>query len=59
MVIYKLEWTTQKETNSKINQSEFYVKKEEAEIKKIQLEEAAQLIGFIGLGAWVTDIELI
>mgnify|MGYP001559627455 CR=1 FL=1 len=59
MIIYKLEWTTQKDSNTKINQSEFYTKKEDAERKKIQLNEAASLIGFIGLGSWVTEIEVI
>lgn len=69
MIVYKLEWTTQKEGNlSQVtsafgykpqNQIELYVKQELAEAKKKQLEDSAQVLGFVGLNAWITEIEII
>lgn len=68
MIVYKLEWTTQKEATGGIgmltkytsaNQLELYLKKDKAETKKKQLEDSAQVLGFIGLQAWVTEIEII
>lgn len=69
MIAYKLEWTTQKEGNissttslmgyKPANQIELYLKKEDAEKRKQQLEDSAKNLGFIGLHAWITDIEII
>lgn len=68
MIVYKLEWTTQKEGNlssvtsvfgyKPANQVELYMKQDQAEAKKKQLEDAAQVLGFVGLHAWITDIEI-
>lgn len=69
MIVYKLEWTTQKEGNlssvtsvfgyKPANQVELYAKSETAEAKKKQLEESAKNLGFIGLHAWITEIEIL
>ena len=69
MIVYKLEWTTQKEGNisqvstlfgyKPANQIELYIKQEIAEAKKKQLEDSAQVLGFLGLNAWITEIEII
>lgn len=68
MIVYKLEWTTQYETTSssslgskysKNNIIELYMKQEAAETKKKSLEESARLLGFVGLNAWVSEIEII
>lgn len=69
MIVYKLEWTTQKEGNlsqvtsvfgyKPTNQIELYVKQDVAEAKKKQLEDSAQVLGFVGLPAWITEIEII
>lgn len=68
MIAYKLEWTTQKETGGSlslinkyinVNRMELYTKKDKAEVKKKQLEDSAQVLGFVGLNVWITEIEII
>lgn len=59
MIIYKLEWATQKDDNKNTTQSEFYMTKELAEAKKKIINDAAELIGLIGLSIWVAEIEVI
>ena len=59
MIIYKLEWATQKDDNKNTTQSEFYMTKELAEVKKQTINDAADLIGLIGLNIWIAEVEVI
>lgn len=59
MIVYKLEWSTQKDDNKNTTQSEFYMTKELAEAKKKLINNAAELIALTGLSIWVAEIEVI
>lgn len=44
---------------AKSTSTQYFLSKEKAERKMEELNSAASILGFVGLGAWITEIEAV